>query len=83
MSPKTIEAAGQENESKYWSGRGTGLLGQMGGGNFLFTIELTSQRKCNNVKTIMINVSLNVLVRVITTIGKPSLEKKPKGCSNT
>ena len=26
MSPKTIEATGQENESKYRSGRGTGLL---------------------------------------------------------
>lgn len=26
ISPKTIEATGQENESKYRSGRGTGLL---------------------------------------------------------
>ena len=30
MPPKTIEATGQENESKYRSGRGTGLLGPQG-----------------------------------------------------
>ena len=30
MSPKTIEATGKDNESKYRSGRGTGLLSQNG-----------------------------------------------------
>jgi len=29
MSPKTIEATGEENESKYRSGRGTGLIRSM------------------------------------------------------
>ena len=31
MSPKTIEATGEENESKYRSGRGTGVLSMRAG----------------------------------------------------